>query len=314
MLPDLSGLRLKRSSNPLPCVPTGRLVTYQRATDWSTVKHDVGYPRGPYFTEGCPDAEPGCADEDRVPVDPILLVEFAENERVMILGNGRVYNPASLAEWLKSWNSRKDIVTDYRITDEELKELGLEERNGVIRDIGEAEPAPQAPPLQPLEPVPIFTSPNATAADMHEARMFEWITRARTYNLGSATGRGRMRPASGNTWDTAQSTFKRFVMFVNLDNSYNHNRAYNRLLEVRQMLQDTAVEPVPRHGEHGRDWSRDNGIRRRLLGQLATLYFDYWMNNPALPEDSQWRQLEGQQAFNPALLDYRPRRDVARAP
>ena len=141
MLPDLSGLRLKRSSNPLPCVPTGRLVTYQRATDWSTVKHDVGYPRGPYFTEGCPDVEPGCADEDRVPVDPILLVEFAENERVMILGNGRVYNPASLAEWLKSWNSRKDLVTDYRITDEELEELGLEEREGVIRDIGEAEPA-----------------------------------------------------------------------------------------------------------------------------------------------------------------------------
>jgi hypothetical protein len=144
--------------------------------------------------------------------------------------------------------------------------------------------------------------------------MYEWITRARTYNLGSRTGPGRMLPASSDTWNTAQSTFRLFVLHVSLDNSDEPDSAYDRLLEVRQMLQDTAVEPVYRSGTDGRNWSHDNDIRRRLLGQLATLYFDYWMNNPALPEDSQWRQLQGQPAFNTALLGTRRSRTVARAP
>ena len=128
-----AGLEQKQQRQRRSAAPTDTLVKYEKDTDWSRELDAKKYPNGPRFTYGCPEDEPDCKDDDdKVPVDPITLDEFDNNKEVMILGSGHVYNPETLAKWLVQKNSRKCIYRDYRITDEELQELGLEEVDGKI--------------------------------------------------------------------------------------------------------------------------------------------------------------------------------------
>lgn len=112
-----------------PCMPRvsadiGRLVDYDDDTDWSRITGDR-YPNGPRFTKGCPDDNPDCDEESKIPVDAITLEQFNTGREIIILGCGHCFNVSSLERWARSKRSRKCVYNDYDMTDEELAELGL---------------------------------------------------------------------------------------------------------------------------------------------------------------------------------------------
>ena len=115
---------------------TDRIVPYNDRVNWSIVRGKL-YPKGPKFTVDCPDSKPDCTeDKEKVPIDPISREEFKEGDNIVIIGSGYAYKPATLAKWLVRRNSRMCIYnTDYRLTDEELMEIGLEDVNETIRYI-----------------------------------------------------------------------------------------------------------------------------------------------------------------------------------
>ena len=102
---------------------TELLVEYDKDTEWERYT-GPGYPNGPIFTIDCPDENPKCEDK-KVHVDPILHEEFSEGKDVIILENGHVYNPVTLARWLRQKKTRRDIYNSHDLTDEELQEIGI---------------------------------------------------------------------------------------------------------------------------------------------------------------------------------------------
>lgn len=173
-------------------------------------------------------------------------------------------------------------------------------------------PGDFAPPprFRPLVPGPVSQDPGDARGAVHRRYVAEWLSRSFTYIEGLATGLGRMPPATHDAWATGQSNFRYLVMHVRVDriprtpaSEPNRETEYDRLMQVREMLRAVQDERVPRREPDGRTWSADKRVRRGLLHQLARLYFNYWMSDPALTEGSRWRELLGQPAVDPALLD-----------
>ena len=113
-----------RQCMPEVPVATDRLVDYDEDIEWSKITGDR-YPNGPRFTKGCPDDDPDCEEENKVPVDAITLEEFHKGREIIILGCGHCFNVTSLERWVRRKRSRKCIYNDYDMTDSELADIGL---------------------------------------------------------------------------------------------------------------------------------------------------------------------------------------------
>ena len=71
------------------------------------------------------------------PSDPILYDNFEERDKLIVLENGRVYKAESLKDWVQASGKRADPQR-YFLTDEELRELGLEPSRYLTQEEEEA--------------------------------------------------------------------------------------------------------------------------------------------------------------------------------